>query len=114
MMEDILRDLYIPKKQINGTEIANRFRAIVHKSWIKSLIENKKLLNNSPVYKDEVIQIEWPKKQDLDCNWDFVYIVVRNFYCFPIYWIFFKTIYFFLGLQEAAAEKGDSITKDYP
>lgn len=89
-MEDIYKDLNIPKKQIRATSNENpkKFQALVHKTWIKSIIENKKLLHSAPVYKDEDINIEWPKKHDLDVGWDFVYIVVSVFFLFHMFWMF--------------------------
>lgn len=74
-MDYICQELNIPRKQIKETGVKNRFKCIVHKSFLKTLVKCKKIsgirLYPSPLD-------EWPKLTELGSNWELIYLVVRQ------------------------------------
>lgn len=74
-MEYICQELNIPRKQIKDSGLKNRFKCIVHKSFLKILVKSKKIAAIR-VYPNPLD--EWPRPNELGSNWEQIYLVVRK------------------------------------
>lgn len=76
-MESLCQELGVPRKQIRETIKSDRFVVIVHKSWMKCLMEQKRVAK-FPIHPGFD---EWPACKDgLGNGWQLTYITVR-LYC---------------------------------
>lgn len=74
-MDYICQELNIPRKQIKDSGVKNRFKCIVHKSFLKILVKSKKIAGVR-VYPNALD--EWPRSNELGSNWEQIYLVVRK------------------------------------
>lgn len=76
-MEALIQELGIPRKHIRETNKPDRFVVIVHKSWLKYLIEQKRVAK-FPVH---LGFDEWPAVDDgLGHSWKLIYFTVIFFF----------------------------------
>lgn len=72
-MDTICQELGIPRKQIKQTKRPDRFIVIVHKSWLKSLVQDN-ILSKFPVHHGFN---EWPNNEEsVGPDWSLTYITV--------------------------------------
>lgn len=72
-MENICQELGIPWKQIKETRKLNRFIVIVHKSWLRCLVQDNKLAK-FPIHPGFD---EWPNNErSIGKDWSLVYFTV--------------------------------------
>lgn len=72
-MDSICQEIGIPKKQIKETKKPDRFVAIVNKSWLKCLVQQKRLAK-FPIHNGFD---EWPASENsLGHAWTLAYITV--------------------------------------
>lgn len=77
-MDSINAELHIPKRQLREVKSTcnNRFEAIVPKEWIKSLVQQGRLLPNVPEIAKNLF--EWPTNESngLESSWQKVHLTV--------------------------------------
>lgn len=72
-MEAICRELGIPRNQIKETKCSNRFLVIVHKSWLKCLLQQSSVSKfpSHPGFD------EWPTSEEIGEDWTLAYFTVN-------------------------------------
>lgn len=84
-MEVLCQELGVPRKQIRETNKSDRLMVIVHQSWIKCLVEQKRVAK-FPVHAGFG---EWPDGDtDLGNSWKLTYFMVNLKTSNKIYFVF--------------------------
>ena len=73
-MDVISQELNIPKRQIKETKNRHRFTIIAHKSWLKNISQNGKLIEFPVHYGLD----DWPHGNSLGNSWQKVHIIVST------------------------------------
>lgn len=72
-MDTLCQELGIPRKQIKGTKRLNRFIVVVHKNWLKSLVQE----NNVSKFPTHPGFEEWPNNEEsMGEDWSLAYFTV--------------------------------------
>lgn len=74
-MDSICQEIGIPKKQIKETKKPDRYIVIVHKSWLKCLMQQKRV----PKFPIHDGFDEWPSSENgLGHAWTLTYVTVSR------------------------------------
>lgn len=75
-MDAICQELGVPRKQIKETKRLNRYIVIVHKSWLKSLVQES-VFSVFPIHPGFD---EWPNNEEnIGKDWSLTYFTVSPF-----------------------------------
>lgn len=77
-MDSISVELHIPQRQLREVQstCSNRFEAIVPRAWVKTLVQQGRVLSVPELQKD---LFEWPSRgKGLESSWTKVHITVRQ------------------------------------
>lgn len=80
-MEALCQELGIPRKQIKETKRPDRYIVIVHKSWLKCLVQQK-CVNSFRVHPGFD---EWPTNDEIGQDWSLTFFTVGSIEIFPMF-----------------------------